>query len=68
MDSASSRDCLHGGYALLGEGWGVRAEHDARCGGGEVWETCDWKVFVVECGVISEDLVGLGSNQLVNAA
>lgn len=44
---------------LLLERRGVVAE-DELCGlGGEAGETSDGKVFVVELGVVSENLIGL---------
>lgn len=55
---------MHGGYALVRKGWRVSAEHDLCGCGGEVRETGDWEIFVVEGGVVAEDFVGLGASLL----
>jgi hypothetical protein len=59
MDGASARDGLEGGYALLFYCRGVGAEDQfLRCGG-ELGEAGDGEVFVVEVGVLTEDIVRL---------
>lgn len=48
-----------GTYALLFDGGAVGADDQLLGGAGEVGETCDGKVFMVEVRIIAEDLVGL---------
>lgn len=50
---------MTGTYALLFYGGAVGAEDQFLGCAGEVGETGDGEVFVVEVGVVAEDLVGL---------
>jgi hypothetical protein len=59
VDGAGAGDGLEGGDALLGQGGGVGAQHHFRGGGGEVGEAGDGQVFVVELGVVLQDLICL---------
>jgi hypothetical protein len=61
--SAGSRNRLNRCDAFLLQGWAISSQHDfgsSRC---EVGESSNWEVFVVECGVISENLIRLESCQ-----
>jgi hypothetical protein len=59
---------LHGGCALLGQGGRGAAEDQLDGFAGEGREPGDGEVFVVEVGVIAEDLVGLEAiTKLVSA-
>lgn len=46
-------------YALFADGWAVRADNQLLCGRGEVGETANGEVFVVETGVVVDGIVGL---------
>jgi hypothetical protein len=52
-------DGLDRGDALLGEGGGVGAQDELARLAGEGGEAGDGEVFVVEVGVVTDDLVGL---------
>jgi hypothetical protein len=52
-------DGLEGAYAVLANGRAVGANHQLLGGGGVVGETFDGEVFVIEGGVIANELVGL---------
>ena len=56
---AGTRDGLEGCDTLLGDGRWVGAEDELLRGGGEVCETGNGEVLVVEFGVGVEDVVGL---------
>ena len=59
MDGARARDGLDRVCALLSESRRVRAQDQLCCCGGELYQTGNRKVFVVQGWVISEDVVGL---------
>ena len=59
MDCSCARDGLHGVRALLRDGGRVGAEDELGSSSSEVGEAGDGEVFVVEGGVVAEDLVGL---------
>lgn len=60
MDSAGARYGLDGGNSLFGNGWRGLAQDELGGFGGKRGETCDGQVFVVEVGVVANDVVGLG--------
>lgn len=59
VDGTGARDGLNGGYALLGNGRRRFAQNKLGGFGGERGETCDGQVFVVEVGIVADNLVGL---------
>lgn len=46
-------------YALFADGCAVCADNQLLCGGGEVGETANGEVFVVQAGVVVDSVVGL---------
>jgi hypothetical protein len=60
VDSTGSGDGLDGGGALLLEGGRLGAQDQLGGLAGEVGDTRDRGVLVVQLGVVAEDLVGLG--------
>lgn len=60
MASSRAGDGLQGDGSLLGDGWGLLAQNELLRGGGEVGQTGDGEVFVVEIGVVADEFVGLG--------
>lgn len=61
MHGTGAGNRLYGGGALLGQGGRVAAEDQLDGFAGEGGEAGDGEVFVVEVGVIAEDLVSLAS-------
>lgn len=59
MNGSGARDGLHRRGPLLLEGRGVGAENQLSGLGGELRDTSDRGVFVVQFGVVSENLVSL---------
>jgi hypothetical protein len=52
---------LQGNSALLLESWRISTEDQLLRSGSEVGETSDGKVFVVEVGVLTKEIIGLDS-------
>lgn len=62
MDGSGAGDGLHGSGPLLLEGRGVGAENQLSSLGGEVGNTGNRGIFVVQFGVVSENFVSLLKN------
>ena len=48
-----------GAYSSFFDGWTIRTENELLCGGGEVKETGNGEIFVVQIVVVAEDIIGL---------
>lgn len=59
MDSTGSGDGLQGVGSLLLERGGVSAKNQLGSLGGETGKASNRKIFMVEVGVVSENLIGL---------
>lgn len=47
-------------YSVLADGWTVGPDHELLGGGGVIGQTLDGEIFMVEIGVIANEVVGLG--------
>ena len=61
MHGTSAGDGLNGAGSLLGEGRGRRAQNELSSLACEGGKSGDGKIFVVQVGIVTKDLVGLGS-------
>jgi hypothetical protein len=52
-------NCLDAANAVLCDGGGVFTQYKARSSGGKFWKAGYRKVFVVESGIVQQDLRGL---------
>ncbi len=68
MHGTCARDGLYGGCALFRKSCRVSAQDELCSGRGEGCETGDGEVFVIQGGVVAEELISLGgSKQSVEA-
>lgn len=47
-------------YPFLFDGWAIGSKHKFLSGEGEICKTGDGEIFVVEVGVVSQDIICLG--------
>jgi len=61
---AGTGNGLHADNAFLPDRGRVSTQYKTGSSGGEFWETSDRKVFVVEGGIVQQNLGGLVSNDI----